>query len=126
MAIKKKVFISFDFDNDRVLKEFIIGQAALSDSPFEVQDVSLKEAAPERSWELKAKAAIARSDQFIVMLGPTTARASGVLKEVRFARELKIPSFQIIGYKDGKSSWAVAGAGQTYAWSWPTLKRLLA
>ena len=24
---KKKVFVSFDFDNDMILKEFIIGQA---------------------------------------------------------------------------------------------------
>ena len=45
---KKKVFVSFDFDNDKVLKEFIIGQSKLSDSPFEVSDHSLKEEKPER------------------------------------------------------------------------------
>lgn len=50
---KKRVFISFDFDNDKILKEFVIGQAKLPDSPFEVIDQSLKEAAPERSWEEK-------------------------------------------------------------------------
>ena len=44
---KKKVFISFDFDNDKTLKEFIVGQAKNSDSPFEMSDHSLKEAAPE-------------------------------------------------------------------------------
>ena len=43
---KKKTFVSFDFDNDRVLKDFIIGQARLPDSPFDVVDTSLKEAAP--------------------------------------------------------------------------------
>lgn len=32
---KKKVFVSFDFDNDKTLKDFIIGQAKLADSPFE-------------------------------------------------------------------------------------------
>ncbi len=31
---KKRVFVSFDFDNDRTLKDFIIGQARLPDSPF--------------------------------------------------------------------------------------------
>ena len=41
---KKKVFVSFDLDNDMILKEFIIGQAKLADSPFEVTDVSLQEA----------------------------------------------------------------------------------
>jgi hypothetical protein len=31
---KKKVLVSFDFDNDRALKDFIIGQSKLPDSPF--------------------------------------------------------------------------------------------
>lgn len=43
---KKKVFISFDFDNDLKLKNLLAGQAKLSDSPFEISDWSLKEAAP--------------------------------------------------------------------------------
>ena len=51
MAQLKKVFVSFDFDNDKALKEFIIGQSKLPDSPFEVADWSMKEAAPQRSWE---------------------------------------------------------------------------
>ena len=39
---EKPVFVSFDFDNDRALKDFIIGQSKLADSPFEVVDNSLK------------------------------------------------------------------------------------
>ena len=31
---KTKVFVSFDFDNDKALKEFIVGQAKNSDSPI--------------------------------------------------------------------------------------------
>lgn len=122
---KKKVFISFDFDNDKVLKDFIIGQAKNSDSPFEVSDYSLKEAAPEKDWETKAKAAISRADKFIVMLGSKTKKAPGVLKEVKMAKELNKDCFQIIGYTEGSSDWAVEGAGRTYRWSWETLKDLL-
>ena len=77
---KKRVFVSFDFDNDKVLKDFIIGQARLADSPFEVADHSLKESQPERDWEWKAHQAISRAEMFIVMLGPKTKRASGVLE----------------------------------------------
>jgi hypothetical protein len=55
---KTKVFVSFDFDNDKVLRDFIIGQAKLPDSPFEVSDYSLKEAAPQKDWERKANTAI--------------------------------------------------------------------
>lgn len=123
---KKKVFISFDFDNDKTLKDFMIGQAKLEDSPFEVADHSLKEAAPEKDWLEKATAAIKRADVFIVMLGPKTKIASGVLKEVQVANNEKKTKFQIIGYKDGKSEWAVPDGGRTYSWSWENLKKLLA
>jgi|SRR5579862_2407149 len=122
---KKKVFISYDFDNDKALKDFIIGQAKLEDSPFEVADHSLKEAAPEKDWLVKATAAIARADVFIVMLGPKTKKASGVLKEVKVANDLKMTKFQLIGYKDGTEDLAVPDAGRVYRWNWENLKKLL-
>lgn len=122
---KKKVFVSFDFDNDKTLKDFIIGQAKLEDSPFAAIDFSLKEAAPEKEWLDKARAAISRSEVFFVMLGPKTKTASGVLKEVKLANELNKPKFQIIGYNDGSEDWAVPGAGRVYLWNWDNLKKLL-
>ncbi len=39
--MKKRVFVSYDFDNDKTLKDFIVGQSRLPDSPFEVIDHSL-------------------------------------------------------------------------------------
>jgi hypothetical protein len=123
---KTKVFVSYDFDNDKTLKDFIIGQAKLPDSPFEVSDHSLKEAAPEKDWEARARIAIRGSDVFVVMLGPKTVYASGVLKEVAIAQELEKTRFQVIGYKNGSEDWAVPGAGRTYRWDWENLKKLLA
>jgi predicted GTPase len=122
---KKRAFISFDFDNDRTLKEFIIGQAKLADSPFDVIDTSLKEAAPMKTWEDKARVAIKRSDIVIVMVGPSTHRAPGVLKEVQMARDEGVKIVQVIGYKDGNYT-AVPNAGRLYAWNWGNLKTLLA
>ena len=122
---KRKVFVSFDFDNDRVLKDFIIGQARLADSPFEVIDHSLKEAAPEADWPKKARAAIKRAEIVVVMVGKQTHRAQGVLKEVAMAREEGVPIVQVIGYRDGQYT-AVPNAGRLYAWNWNNLKRLLA
>ncbi len=121
---KKKVFVSFDFDNDKKLKDFIIGQSKLADSPFEVIDHSLKEAAPEQSWETKANSAIKRSDIVIVMVGPYTHRSSGVLKEIRMAREANKHIVQIIGYKDGDYT-PVPNAGRLYRWNWENLKGIL-
>lgn len=122
---KKKVFVSFDYDNDKTLKDFIIGQAKNSDSPFEVSDHSLKEAKPEKDWLEHAKRAIGRSDVFIIMLGPKTKNANGVLKELNAAIGKNKPKFQIIGYRDGTSDWAVPGGGRTYSWNWENLKKLL-
>ena len=58
------------------------------------------------------------------MVGPNTYRASGVLKEVRMARENDISIFQVIGYKDGNYT-AVPNAGRLYRWDWENLKNLL-
>lgn len=121
---KKKVFVSFDFDNDRTLKEFIIGQSIKTDSPFNVIDTSLKEAAPLKSWEAKAELAIRRSELVLVMVGPNTHRAPGVLKEVAMARRNGIPLVQVIGYKDGNYT-PVPDAGRLYRWNWENLKKLL-
>ena len=123
---KKRVFVSFDFDNDKALKDFIIGQATNEDSPFEVSDYSLKEAAPEKDWLDRARAAISRAEVFMIMLGSGTRKASGVLKEVKIAKELDKRMFQIIGYSNGTEDWAVPDGGRTYAWSWENLKKLLA
>jgi hypothetical protein len=123
---KTRLFVSFDFDNDRKLRDFIIGQAKLPDSPFEVADHSLKEAAPQRDWEAKARTAIARADKFVVMLGSNTRYAPGVKKEVAIAKELGKSRFQIIGYRGGSETWAVPDGGRVYAWNWENLKRLLA
>lgn len=121
---KKRVFISFDYDNDKALKDFIIGQSKHSDSPFEVIDHSLKEAAPEASWETKADSAIGRAEIVLVMVGPKSHRAPGVLKEVAMARLRGKPIVQVIGYKNGDYT-PVPNAGRLYKWNWENLKQLL-
>ena len=89
------------------MKEFIIGQSKLPDSPFEVIDHSLKEAAPERNWEEKANAAIKRSDIVLVMVGPKTHLAHGVMKEVRMARNANKHIVQIIRRYLGRGAFIV-------------------
>ena len=124
MLQKKRVFVSFDYDNDKKLKDFIIGQSRLQDSPFEVADWSMKEAAPQKYWEDEARNRIKRSDIVIVMVGNLTYKAPGVLKEVRMAREEEIPIIQMIGYRDSHPT-RVPNAGRLYFWNWDNLKNLL-
>jgi hypothetical protein len=121
---KKKVFISFDFDEDKALKDLLIGQSRNSDCPFEVIDSSLKEAAPEKDWEEKAREKILKADQVIVIVGVRTHRAPGVLKEVNLARKHHKKIVQIIGHKVGHHK-RVPQAGVLYRWTWDNLKKIL-
>ena len=92
---RKRVFCSFDFDNDKSLKNLLVGQSRNPDSPFEVSDWSLKEAAPEPSWAEEAEMRIKRSDVVIILLGSKTHSASGVKKEVKMAKNNRIRIFQL-------------------------------
>ena len=120
----KKVYICFEYDKDRMLKDLLIGQSRNPESPFEVIDRSLVEAAEEDGWEEKAKDKIKTADRVIVLLGASTYQAPGVLKEVAIARDLGKKVIQLIGYKDHKYK-RVPGAGILYRWTWENLKKIL-
>ena len=119
----KRVFASFDYDNDLALKNLLIGQARNPDSPFDVTDFSLKEAAPQAAWETNARAAIRRSEVVIVLLGSKTHGAPGVKKEVRMAKEEGKLRIQL--KLEGTNPPRVDDAGVVYDWNWPNLKTLL-
>ena len=121
---RKKVFVSFDYDNDKFLKDSLIGQSKLEQSPFQVYDCSLREAIKENDWEVKAKKKIEQADLVIVMLGAYTHKSPGVLKEIAIAKSLKKKVIQLIGYKDQKCP-RIKGAGYLYQWKWENLKKVL-
>lgn len=121
---KTPVFVSFDFDNDKGLKELLIGQTRNEDLPFEVIDHSLKEAAPEKDWLDKARKAIGRADVFVVLLGSMTRKAQGVLKEVKIANDLGKRKCQLFD-SNGSEDWSVPGGGRAYRWTRENLKNLL-
>jgi len=121
---RKRIFISFDFDKDRSLKDLLIGQSKHPESPFDVFDHSLKESAPEKGWEEKARQKIGLADEVIVLLGSSTHRAPGVLKEIKIARELGKKIVQMIGHKD-RAHKRVPGGGVLYRWTWDNLKKIL-
>jgi hypothetical protein len=122
---KTKVFVSFDFDRDKTLLDFIIEQSKKPDSPFEISDHSLKKADPDSEWLERATRAISGADVFIIMLGSRTRFASDVRKELSVAIEKEKRYFQIIGYSNGSADWAVPKGGQIYMWNWENLKNLL-
>lgn len=118
-----RVFVSFDFDNDRHLKHLLIGQTKRQNLSFSVVDGSLKEAAPEPLWKEAALKEIRRCDLVVVLVGRHTHKASGVLAEIAMARAEGKPVVQLIGSRDNGYT-RVKGAGRIIAWTHVNLAKL--
>ena len=73
---------------------------------------------------LKAQAAIASCDVFVLLLGDYTCQAQGVRREVKMAKQLGKRTFQL--RKRCHSPIPVEGAGEVVAWKWKNLKKWLA
>jgi hypothetical protein len=122
---KKRTFISFDYDHDVAIKNLLVGQARLEDSPFEITDMSIKEASSD--WKSKAKTRIKGCDVVIVLCGEHTDKASGVSVELNIAKEEQIPYFLLCGYSDKncKKPTAANSTDKMYTWTWDNLKALI-
>jgi hypothetical protein len=123
---KTKVFISFDYDNDETLKDFLVGQSKLEDSPFDLADWSIKEALTG-NWKEKARTRIKSADVVAVICGKKTDTAAGVSAELSIAQEEKLSYFLLQGYKDGgcKKPTSAKSTDKIYNWTWPNLKTLI-
>lgn len=121
---RTKIFVSFEYETGHGLKEDLIAQARQSDSPFSVTDFSLQEREPESDWLDKARQAIARCDVFVTLLSKDTHTAPGVLEEIKIARRLRKPQFQLRA--QGHKWRAMRGAGKLVVWTWANLQRELA
>ena len=125
---RKNVFVSFDYDNDARLKDALIGQSKYPNSPFEVRDYSMKEAAPQSQWRKEASRRIGLCSVVVVMCGQRTDRATGVSAEIEIARHLGKPYFLLAGYSDKQcvKPRAANSSDKIYSWTWNNLEALLA
>lgn len=122
---KCKLFISFDYDHDKVLKDFLVGQAKNADSPFEIADWSVKEA-QATDWQKHAEMRIKRSDVVAVICGQHTDKATGVSAEIRIAEKVGKPFFLLKGYREATCKRPKAAATKKlYNWTWENLKILV-
>ena len=124
--MKTKAFISFDYDHDEELKVALIGQSKNPDSPFSINDMSIKEAI-DSNWKAYARKRIRQCDVVIVICGRYTNTARGVSAELTIAQEEGIPYFLLCGRADGN---VVKPQGayffdKVYPWTWNNLKALI-
>jgi hypothetical protein len=122
---KTRVFVSYDYDNDSFLKEALVGQSRLPDSPFEIADWSIKVASP--GWKEEARHRVRASDVVAVICGMSTHKAVGVAAEVTIAQEEGIPYFLLKGYKDTACTkpTSAKSTDKMYTWTWENLKNLI-
>lgn len=122
----KKVFISFDYDNDQFLRTALVGQAMNPDTPFEIIDRSLKDPL-SGDWKAKIRGRIQRSDLVVVVCGQKTHTATGVAAELSIAREVGKPYFLLKGYSDKTCTRPTTAQfdDKMYNWTWDNLKLLI-
>lgn len=124
MALSR-VFISFDYDNDARIKDFLVGQSRLGDTPFAIADFSIK--VKSRDWLEDARKRIRSCDVVVILCGRNTDKADGVAIELQLAREEGVDYFLLAGYSEGSIAKPVGAlaSDKVYKWTWDNLKRLI-
>jgi len=124
--MSKRSFISFDFDHDSDLRDLLVGQSRHPDSPFEIQDWSLKDPL-SGDWKEKVRARMRRTEMVIVICGTHTATATGVSEELKIAQEERLPYFLLRGRKNAQVTKPRSSlpSDSIYEWTWENLKLLI-
>ena len=116
------IFVSFEFDKDYELKESFYAQAT-KHSPHKILNCSLNESYPNETWKRKARATIKECDVVIVLIGPDTHNAQGVIVEMDMARSFCKHVIQI--RPQGSPYKGLARLGKPIAWKWKSINTKL-
>jgi hypothetical protein len=117
-----RAFVSFDFDHDEKFRKYFVGQGKEnSPTPFVISDWSSKDKLPQKTWEQTIDEKIGRCNMLIVLVGRSTAGATGVVKEIAMAKGKNVPIFGVYVNDTGPSTALPAGLARnrTIKWTWP-------
>lgn len=118
-----RAFISFDFDHNKDERVLFVGQSKNSKTPFSIEDWSSKSALPQSKWEAEIKKKINKCNMIIVLVGKSMATATGVDKEIKFAKDQGVPVFGV--YVDGANTKSTLPKGlqrnRTISWKWDNI-----
>ena len=116
------IFVSFEFDKDRDLRDSFYAQARLH-TRHRVRNCSLREAYPTEEWKREAREAIRECDAVIVLVGEDTHNAPGVRTEVDMARSFGKPTLQV--RPRARTYTGVSGIGDAVPWRWTRINEFL-
>lgn len=118
-----RAFISFDVDHNLDEKVLFAGQAKNSKTPFSIQDWSAKSSMPQSQWEAIVKEKINKCNMVIVLVGKYMASATGVVKEIKMAKDQDVPVFGV--YVGGANTSSNLPTGlprnRTIKWDWDAI-----
>ncbi len=117
-----RIFVSFEFDKDKDIKDSFYAQAK-GNTTHRVRNFSLKEAYPDAEWVEKARSAIEECDVVVVLVGQNTHNAPGVRTEVKLARRLDKPIFQV--RPQGRPYNGVPHLDEPTIWKWKRINKKL-
>jgi len=123
-----RAFLSFDFDHNAPSKLYFAGQCdEKSPTPFTVADWSSKTALPQAEWEAQIAEKISKCHLMIVLVGKSMGTATGVAKEIQFARDANVPYFGVYVDGAGSSSTLPSGLsrGSVVDWKWPDIADMI-
>ena len=123
---KKRVFISFDFDNDADLRDNLVAQSKHPKSPFSIVDCSLRVAYDEQ-WRQRVRNIIRGADLTIVICGAHTDMAKGVAAELTIIQEERKPYFLLRGrpHRPCTKPKNALTSDEIHTWNWINLQKLI-
>ena len=123
---RKRVFISFDFDNDVDLRDNLVAQSKHPESPFSMVDCSVRAPFDEK-WRQEVRSIIRNADLTIVICGAHTDTAKGVAAELTITQEVGKPYFLLRGrpHRTCAKPAMARASDEMHTWSWENLQKLI-
>ena len=121
---KRRVYVCFDFERDRLLRDFFVDQGHRTDATWRVIDSSERYDQLGHYWLRAAASRIKQCELLVVMLGSVAFRSPGVLKEIQIAEIMGKKTLQIIPYGVGQPH-IIPDVGQVVRWNWENVKRAM-
>ena len=123
---KKRVFISFDYENDVSLRDSLVEQSKRPGSPFSMVDCSVR-APYDEHWKRRVRSIVRQVDLVIVICGEHTDAAKGVAAELSIVQEERKHYFLLRGHprRHCTKPRNALRTDAVHEWDWPNLHNLI-
>lgn len=117
---RKRVFIAFAIE-DKVYRDFLVGQAKNDHSPFEFTDMSVKKPW-DSQWKTNCRTRIKGCNGLVALISKNTAKSDGELWEIKCAYDEGVP-VMLMWVNNERSGLPTLLKGKLInVWSWSNLK----